>query len=320
MPEKGARKDKEKENWIEIVVSTPPQLAEALTNFLTEVGVKGVFQEDTFGGESSPGDLDETAEREELKAYVSSTPAGRKKIAALEKYIDSIAEIFPELEKPSFQSRDVSDANWGEEWKKYFKPLRLSKNIVIKPTWERYTPEHRDIVIDIDPGMAFGTGQHPSTRMCLEAIEDILLKDRSIKKFRVLDVGTGTGILGISCAKLGAESVLAVDIDPKAVEIARKNAVINGVEDRMKIVNRDLRRMKGSFDLIVANLTAETLLKLKPYLISMADPGRYLVISGIIEQSAGKVEESFLAENMVIEKAIREKEWVCYVLKKGEKV
>lgn len=318
MPEKGARKDKEKENWIEIVVSTPPQLAEALTNYLTEVGVKGVFQEDTFG-DSSPGDLAEPAEREELKAYVSSSPAGRKKIAALGKYIDSLAELFPELEKPSFKSRDVSGADWGEEWKKYFKPLRLSKNIVIKPTWERYTPEHRDIVIDIDPGMAFGTGQHPSTRMCLEAIEEILLKDRSIKKFRVLDVGTGTGILGISCAKLGAESVLAVDIDPKAVEIARKNAVINGVEDRMKVVNRDIRRMKGSFDLIVANLTAETLLKLKPSLILLTDPGRYLVISGIIEQNAAKVEASFLQENMVIEKAVREKEWVCYVLKKGEK-
>jgi ribosomal protein L11 methyltransferase len=317
MPEKNARKEREKEKWIEIIVSAPPELIEALSNFLTEAGAKGVFQEDTFD-ESSPNDLDEPAVREDLKAYIASGPAGDKKIAALGKYLDSLSEIFPNLEKPSFRTRLIEEADWGEQWKKYFKPLRLSKNIVIKPTWERYTPQHRDIVVEIDPGMAFGTGQHPSTRMCLEAIEDILLKDRSIRKWRVLDVGTGTGILGISCAKLGAESVVGADIDPKAVEIARKNVTINGVEDRVRIVNRDVRKMKGAFDLIVANLTAETLLKLKSHLISLTDPGRYLVISGIIEQNGRAVEEAFSTENMSLLKTIREKEWLCCILKKGD--
>lgn len=319
MPGKEARKEREKEKWIEIVVSAPPQLIEALSNFMTEAGAKGVFQEDTFD-EASPNDLDEPAEREELKAYIASGPAGEKKIAALGKYMESLSEIFPDLEKPSFKSRLIEEADWGELWKQYFKPLRLTKNIVIKPTWERYTPQHRDIVVEIDPGMAFGTGQHPSTRMCLEAIEDILLKDRSIRKWRVLDVGTGTGILGISCAKLGAESVVGADIDPKAVEIARKNVLINGVEDRVRIVNRDVRKMKGTFDLIVANLTAETLLKIKSHLFSLTDPGRYLVISGIIEQNGRTIEEAFSVENMSLQKTIREKEWLCCVYKKGDKV
>jgi len=315
MPEKEAQKDREKEKWIEIIVTAPPQLIEALSNFLTEAGAKGVFQEDNFD-ESSPNDLDEPAEREELKAYIASGPAGEKKIAAFEKYVKSLSEIFPDLEKPSFTTRIISDADWGEQWKKYFKPLRLTKNIVIKPTWERYTPQHRDIVVEIDPGMAFGTGQHASTRMCLEAIEDIILKDRSIGKWRVLDVGTGTGILGISCAKLGAESVVGVDIDPKAVEIARKNVAINGVEDRVRIVNRDVRKMKGNFDLIVANLTAETLLKIKSHLFALTDPGRYLIISGIIEQNGKMIEETFSSENMKLLKTIREKEWLCCILKK----
>jgi len=156
--------------------------------------------------------------------------------------------------------------------------------------------------------------------MCLESIEDILLKDRTIRNWRVLDVGTGTGILGISCAKLGAESVVAVDIDAKAVEIARKNTAINGVESRVQVLNRDVRKMKGTFDLIVANLTAETLLKIKDNLLALLEPGRYLVISGIIAQNGQKIEESFFTDAFIPLNTLREKEWVCHVLKKRDKV
>jgi len=130
----------------------------------------------------------------------------------------------------------------------------VSNNIVIKPTWERYSPAGRDIVIDIDPGMAFGTGQHASTTMCIMVLEDILLKNSERGEYDILDVGTGTGILAICAAKLGAHTVTGIDIDPKAVEIAGKNIVINGVKDRVEIINRDIALCSGSFDLIVANL------------------------------------------------------------------
>ncbi|MBP8986150.1 MAG: 50S ribosomal protein L11 methyltransferase [Syntrophobacterales bacterium] len=305
----------EKDRWIEIAISTPPQLVDALSNFLTESGAKGVFQEEVL--EEARNVTDEPAETEELKAYFAANPANEKKIAAIHKYIDSLSEIFPDLKKPSVKTQLISDADWGEQWKKYFKPIRLAENIVIKPTWERYTPLHREIIVDIDPGMAFGTGQHASTRMCLEAMEDILLKDRKVQKWRVLDVGTGTGILAIAAAKLGAESVRGLDTDPKAVEVARKNVLINGVEDRVRIVNADVRKATGTFDLVVANLTAETLLKLKNHLVSLTGPGRYLIASGIIEQNAKKVEESF-ARTLSIQRVLREKEWVCYVMKKGD--
>ncbi len=151
------------------------------------------------------------------------------------------------MEKPTFRTEVIHDPDWGEAWKKYFKPLRVSRNIVIKPTWERFAPTGRDIVIEIDPGMAFGTGQHASTRMCLDAIEEILLRDRTFEKWHVLDVGTGTGILGIACAKLDAERVLCVDIDQKATEIARENVLINQVEDRVEIANRDVATVSESF-------------------------------------------------------------------------
>jgi len=127
--------------------------------------------------------------------------------------------------------------------------------------------------------MAFGTGQHASTRMCLDAIEEILLRDRTFEKWHVLDVGTGTGILGISCAKLDAERVLCVDIDQKATEIARENVLINQVEDRVEIANRDVATVSESFELIVANLTAKILIKLRPVLVRLIRPGGYIVIS-----------------------------------------
>ena len=137
-------------------------------------------------------------------------------------------------------------------------------------------------IIDIDPGMAFGTGQHPSTRMCLEALENILLHDRSINKWRVLDVGTGTGILGIAAAKLNDAAVLCVDTDKKAVEIATENVLINNVEKHVKIRHCEITILAETFDLIVANITAKALIKLRPHLQRLLDQGQ--IGAGVAEQ------------------------------------
>ena len=309
--EKGAEK---KGKWLKVELSVSPILADALSNFLTEIGAQGVYQEELEF--PAPGDLVETSRKEVLKAYLPVDIRLEHRIASLKTYLDSLIYLFPEIEELGLTTEEVADQDWGEEWKKYFKPLRVSKNIIIKPTWERYTPAGRDIVIEIDPGMAFGTGQHPSTRMCLEAIEDIILKDRAIKNWRVLDVGTGTGILGIACAKLGAERVLCVDIDKKAVEIAQENAAINHLENRVEIINHDVSTINEPFDLIVANLTANILIRLRAHLISLIENTGYLVISGIIEQNKTDIESHFLSDKMILHHVIAEKEWFCYILQK----
>lgn len=303
------------EAWIEVVITCPPELAEALSNFMTEHGAGGVLQEEDV----DPKALDEIIPktREEIKAYLPADSPWKDAVNALTHYIEDLSELFPDLKSPDFSVNTITDPDWGEQWKKYFKPLRIHKNIVIKPTWERYSPTGRDIVIDIDPGMAFGTGQHATTRMCLEAMEEILLKDRSIKKWKILDVGTGTGILSIACAKLGAEKVVALDIDPLATEIARKNVSINHVGDQVEVVTQDVGKFKGLFELIVANLNAEPLIKLRSHLLSLMQPGAYLVISGIIEQSVKKIEKSFLKDPLTTLKFLSDKEWVCYVLRKN---
>ena len=303
-----------KDKWIEITILTPPELTDALSNFLEEMGTGGVFQEravqDSFNGHT-------VATHETIKAYLPWSSSGTKETSLIAAYIDSLSSLFPKLEKPRFSTKTIVDPDWGEQWKKYFKPLRMSDNIVIKPTWERYSPAGNDIVVDIDPGMAFGTGQHPSTRMCIVAIEKILLQDGSREERTVMDVGTGTGILAICAAKLGARAVTGIDIDPKAVEIAGKNVAINGVEDRVEILNRDIALCGGSFDLIVANLISGQLIQLQAHLISLTKPGGYIIASGLTEHDATDVEMIFCNGGVTLHNTQIEKEWVCYTFRKG---
>ncbi|MDD5723715.1 MAG: 50S ribosomal protein L11 methyltransferase [Syntrophales bacterium] len=303
-----------KEKWIEITILTPPELVEALSNFLEEMGTGGVFQEvavqDSF---NSPT----VCTQETVQSYLPWSRTVKKQTDRITAYIDSLSSLFPKLEKPSLSTKTIADPDWGEQWKKYFKPLRVSDNIVIKPTWERYSPAGSDIIVDIDPGMAFGTGQHSSTMMCIVAIEDILLKDGSREERTVLDVGTGTGILAICASKLGVRAVTGIDIDPKAVEIAGKNIVINGVEDRVEIMNRDITMFNGSFDMIVANLISGVLIQLNKHLISLTKAGGYIIASGITEHDAKDVEKIFCNGDITLHNTQIDKEWVCYTFRKA---
>jgi len=304
---------KEPEKWLKIEITAPVELIDALSNFLEETGAQGVFSESLL----PPGanDFPEPGDIEVIQAFFPADIRSEKRIYTVRKYLKSLEEIFPDISAPLLSSEIIADPDWGEQWKKYFKPIRVCKNIVVKPTWERYTPASRDIVVEIDPGMAFGTGQHASTRMCMEAIEDIILKDRSIQQWKVLDVGCGTGILGITAAKMGAEDVVCVDNDPKATEIAAQNAVINAVDDRIRICNEDAAQISQPCNLIIANLTAKLLLKLHTHLVRLLLPGGYLIISGIIEQDVPAIEEHFIVAPLVVHNKLTEKEWVCYVLK-----
>lgn len=306
--------EKEPEKWLKIEISASAELMDALGNFLEETGAQGVFQENLEP--QSPEDFPETDSNETIKAYFPQDARSDKRIAAVSKYLESLKEIFADLPAPVLKTEIISDPDWGEQWKKYFKPIRVSNNIIIKPTWERYALSGRDIVIEIDPGMAFGTGQHASTRMCIEALEDIIMKDRSVSEWKVLDVGCGTGILGITAAKLGAQDVICLDNDKKATEIAKENAAINHVEEQLHIINKDAMAINKTRNLIIANLTSKLLLKLRQHLTQLLEPEGYMIISGIIEQDAAEIEEAFSTPPLIKSRVITEKEWVCYVFKK----
>ena len=300
------------DKWLRVDLSTPPELTDAVSNFLEEIGAEGVFQEFLVPA------LSETKERTPRECLTAYLPLGQKEdgIAALKNYLGDLILIFPDIVKPTFTVKEVASPDWGEEWKKYFHPFRVGKRIVIKPTWEIYTPADDDIVVEIDPGMAFGTGQHASTIMCLEAMEDIFINGAA--RCDVLDVGTGTGILGIVAAKLGAASVICLDIDDKAVEIACANAILNGVKKSLTIKKGEISSLRRPFNLILANLTAKPLIDLSGEMERLLAPGGFLVISGIIEQSRQEIEDCFFPSPLHFRRMIKRQEWLCYIFAKKE--
>ena len=308
------------DTWLKLRLCTPSELTDALSNFLAESGVQGVFQENPVppftGREQAPEMPPEVPAREIVQAYLPDDAAASDRLSSLTEYLQSLAELFPDLEPASLTTEKVSDPGWGEEWKKYFKPFRVGKGIVIKPTWEPYAPGDGDTIIEIDPGMAFGTGQHASTLMCLESLEDILAAAPSTGE-RVLDVGTGTGILAIAAAKLGAKKALCIDIDEQAVKIARDNAAVNNVAERLDIRSGEPASVRGPFSLIVANITAGPLIRMHGDFLPLMLPGSLLVISGILEQYQEEIERRFLAAPLQLQRLRREKEWLCYIFRKG---
>ncbi len=315
MPDNADAGMQTRERWLKIEIAAPPALADALSNYLTEIGAQGVIEEEPQP--ALAGDFPVPQKPHRLIAYLPADVRSDARLASLRRYVASLGEVFPDEAPVTLDTETLDGQNWGEAWKSYFKPLRVSRNIVIKPTWERFSPAGRDIVVEIDPGMAFGTGQHASTRLCIQAIEDLLLKDKTFSDWRVLDVGTGTGILGISSAKLGAGRVVCVDTDPKAAEIAQENVRINDVAGLVTVLNQDVLSIRETFDLLIANLTAKLLIRLRSHLTSLARAGAYLVLSGIVEQNRSDLEERFLGEPWQMHKLLAEKEWLCYVLRKG---
>lgn len=181
--------------------------------------------------------------------------------------------------------QDVKDEDWSENWKKYYKPFRVGAHLVVKPTWEPYAAKSDDLVIELDPGMAFGTGTHETTNMCMQMVEKHLTPG-----MRVMDVGTGSGILAIAAAKLNAGEVLAIDIDPDAVKVAKENVTLNGVGDKVRVVVGDLVKSEAMpCELAVANIVADAICMLAAPLTRHLVKDGLLICSGIIRERESDV-------------------------------
>ena len=199
--------------------------------------------------------------------------------------------------------RRLKESDWRESWKKHFGVQRIGRALVVKPSWTQYRPKAGEIVIEIDPGMAFGTGQHPTTAMCLRALEELVRPG-----MRVLDLGCGSGILGISAAKLGATRVLALDIDPSAVRAARENAAANAVAPTVEVRAGTLASDEV-FDLIVANISGLTLERLAPAFVRSLRPGGLLFSSGFLEEAGGGLSEAYEGAGLTVERVVEDGVW-----------
>jgi len=302
--------------WLEIVAASPVELVEAVANVFNEVGSGGVVIEDpalivdliTKGTAETvaPTLKPLSGEQVAVKGYFCCDAALPDRLASL---TSSLAAF-----SVPWQTREVMEQDWATTWQEYYKPMRVGKNIIVKPSWEDYTARVGETVIELDPGMAFGCGTHATTSMCLALLEDLAPGSEM-----VYDVGTGSGILSVATALLGARQVTAVDIDELAVRTARENAELNGVSDRIVVAQGNLldNLIGGQADLIVANIIADVIIQLSRDAAAALRPDGRLIASGIIADRADEVRRALDEAGLKHEKELAEGEWVALVYRKA---
>jgi ribosomal protein L11 methyltransferase len=298
--------------WLELSVAADVEAVEAVSEILGRVAPGGTSVEPAFElvDEGLGARVDPTRPSI-VRAYL---PARDR--AAAEQSVAEVSEALGHLQafglRPiaDLTTRIVHEADWAEAWKAHFPVLRIGRRIVIKPTWRRHRAAADDVVLALDPGMAFGTGLHPTTRLCLAALET-LADRRTLEGARVLDVGCGSGILAIAAAKLGASSVLGVDTDPIAVEATLANAGRNGLADRIAARQGSLPSGDAGSDVVLANLIASLLVTLAPLLRDELRIGGTLLASGIFLDREADVRAALEVAGLRVTARTAEGEWVA---------
>ncbi len=322
--------------WHELTISTTEEAIEMITNFLHELDADGVSveesgtlnkQRDTSLGQWYERPLNDIPEgMAEIKGYflVGSDIKGIKR---------TVLERTEELRSYDIDPGEVvmteaivDEEDWANAWKQYFKPIRVSERLTIKPTWEDYRPGPGERIIELDPGMAFGTGTHPTTALCLRTLDSVVRGGE-----QVIDVGTGSGILAIGAVRLGAERVLALDLDPVAVSSAAENTRLNNLQDRIQVHLSDLLGvLRGGpeggeqlnvtvpVDLVVANILAEIILLFIDDVYEALKPGGTYIASGIYENKETDVERGLEAAGFEIVSSEREDKWIAFVARKPQ--
>lgn len=307
-------------NWTEITVKISPEAVEMASGVFYATGVGGVSITDSSLLEESErltstwDVLDEEVRQKydvtyaTLKAYYPPETDIEETLKFIEDGIKSLGGLV-DVSGLEISAKEVHEQDWENEWKKYYKPVPVGKRIIIKPQWEEICDEGRDVVIELDPGMAFGTGTHETTRMCLALLEEYVTPESTL-----LDIGTGSGILSIGAAKLGCGKIVASDIDSVAVKVARENAALNGVADKIDIRCCDLTSgITGKYNIVVANIIADAIIMLSESAANfMADDGVYIT-SGIIEHRLDDVKSALTNYGFKIKRTLQEGEWAAIV-------
>ncbi|WP_224984295.1 50S ribosomal protein L11 methyltransferase [Geomonas agri] len=301
-------------DWAEIACDVPAEMVDTLADFLVELTGNGVGVDNLHLDTFSLDTLEDTSIKT-VKGYLPLDDSLEDMRIKVEQFLAQHGPDFPGFVYTPPVVTIIKNEDWANNWKVHFKPVRIGKRLVIKPTWEEYQPVEGDLVIQIDPGMAFGTGAHPTTKMCLESLERIAVATDGRKLPNpVLDVGTGSGVLSIAAALLGATEITAVDIDPEAVRVTQENLELNGVDSVVKASTTDLSQLPGGYAVVVANILAEELVRLSDQLTSRVAPGGWLILSGILTEKEEFVRAGFPALELV--ENPRELEWSCLTLRK----
>lgn len=294
--------------WLELSVRTPPEFVEPLSQIFYRYGHGGVAVEVEGGfnpdeGESLSGD-----EWVVVTTYLpmnESLDERRSRIDVGVCLVAHVSDISP------LQEREVEEDEWQNSWKEHFHVLKVSRRITVCPTWREYTPKDGEAVITLDPGMAFGTGHHPTTRMCLEQL-DALVKPG----MDVLDVGCGSGVLSIAAAHLGARHVFGLEIDSVAVNVAKQNVRDNDAEHTVRVMQGTLPHpdaKRSAYGIAVANISAKVVSELAPYLVSAVQSGGKVLASGILLENKDNVVQALTGAGATPEQTLVDGDWVTLV-------
>ncbi len=299
--------------WLELSVEADVEAVEAISEILGRAAPGGVVVEPAFDlVEEGLGARVDPTRPATVRAYLPARDP-----AAAEAEAASIADALGHLQafglRPigELRTRIVHEADWANAWKAYFPVLRVGRRLVIRPTWRRHKAVADELVLALDPGMAFGTGLHPTTRLCLAMLEAVADRGDALDGARVLDVGCGSGILAIAAIRLGAARAVGVDIDPIAIEATAANAKRNGIARRIRARVGSLPSGEPPFDVVVANLIAGVLVPLAGPLHDELRPGGVLVASGIFIDREAEVRAAFETAGLVVDGRLDEGDWVA---------
>lgn len=307
--------------WIEVNVAVTHEAVEAVADIMNSVGAKGVAIEDLQlindlrnSGTWELCDIPEQQNTEivTISAYYADDEKLQGRLEQIEAELNVIEERIGKYRFGNTRFRTVSEQDWANEWKQYFHVTHVGESLVIKPSWEDYTAKEGEHVIEIDPGMAFGTGTHHTTNMCMERLEKVLPADAT-----VFDVGTGSGILAIAAALLGAKEVKAVDIDGVAVRVAKENVADNGLSQKVDVREGDLLHgTEGQADVIIANIIADIIIMLLPDIPGkLKDDGIFLA-SGIIDERCADITEAAKKVGLAVDAVDHRGGWVVMQMSK----
>lgn len=309
--------------WSEIAIHTTHEATEAVANILYEAGASGVIIEDSVEPdrirENLYGEIveldrnDYPSEGVIVKAYL---PVNSFLIETMKEIKQSIAALPGyglDIGINEIKTSEVDDEDWATAWKKYYHPVKISGRFTIVPTWEEYTPVDSDeLIVELDPGMAFGTGTHPTTVMCMQALEKYVRKDDV-----VVDVGTGSGVLSIGAAMLGAKSVHALDLDEVAVVAAKENIELNKVEDIIQVTHGNLlESIHVEPQIIIANILAEVIVTFSGDAANLLPTDGLFIVSGIIEEKRDLVKGDLIAKGFEIVESVLMEDWVAIIARK----
>ncbi len=309
------------QDWFEVTVLTSSEATEAVAGFLYNCDVEGVSIEDVADVEFKKKNLgfadfinESVLTIEEgamVKGYFKDSENFMNTLNYIKESVDKLGEFGFDKGEGIVTYHKVNEDDWANNWKQYYKPTKVGEHIVVKPTWEDYEEKPGEVVVELDPGMAFGTGTHETTRMCIKALEKKVEKDTT-----VFDIGTGSGILSIAAAKLGAKHVVGVDLDPVAVESAKKNLEFNKVNN-IQILYGDLMEVvEGKANIVVANILADIIMFLSEGVRAFIEDEGYFIASGILNTQRDKVTDKLKALDFKIEEVMEDGEWICIIAKK----